>query len=317
MRQIVIVVLLIASVCAGRLGAQSTEEPLNRMKSLLPQLQAAGQTDVARQYAEAVADVIEQAKSNPAAKDRLAREITGLAKRGVSVPSREEKPTPAQTDEFVYAMQLADLLTRVDRQRFLEVVGDILADPQASPLYKSNIFSKVLGTRVALNVTNPNALPAYDKSVLSLAMRFVDRADGFRFTFGDRGTFRIYVNHLIGYSLPGGTLRLVPPMDREKGLAIARSLIASDKFLFVEKEWYMGQVAAFDPQVRQQYVRALKEHIDDPKMSKRLRVQYAEKLADMGELDRKKLDEVRGLPGDPNVLKYEVRSGEQPQPKEK
>jgi hypothetical protein len=282
------------------------------MRGALPPLRVAGQMDVARQYAEAFTHLVEQARSNPAAKGRIASELRELARKDIPAMSKGEKLSPAQTEEFVYAMQLTDILVRVDPQAFLPLSEDLLGDARVSSLYKNSIFSKVLSKRAAIRVADPNALRAYDKGVLSLGMRFVDKADGARFTFGDRADFMSFVHHLIGYEASGVSL---PPIDRERGLQFARAYVAN-KHLFVEKEWYMGQISRFDPQVRQEYVRALKEHMDDPERPKWLRVKYAEKLVDLGELERKKLDELKEMPGDPGVMQYEFDSRQAPEPEE-
>jgi hypothetical protein len=298
-------------VCAGRLSAQSVEESLDRMRAVLPQLRVAGQMDAARQYAEALTHIVEQARSSPAAKGRIASELRELARKDIPAMDKGQKLSPAQTEEFVYAMQLTDILVRVDPRAFPRLSEDLLADARVSALYKNNIFSTVLSKRAAIHVADPNALRDYDKGVLSLGMRFVDEADGARFTFGDRSDFMNFVHHLIGYEASGVSF---PPIDREQGLQFARKYVANKQF-FVEKEWYMGQIARYDPQVRQEYVRALKEHMDDPERSKWLRVQYAKKLVDLGELERKRLDELKEMPGDPGVMKYEFDSRQAPQSK--
>jgi len=276
-----------------------------KMRTLVPELQAAGQMDAAREYADAVNRIIEEARNDPIAKEILTREIASLAMKAEGAPvSKGARLGAAQKEDFVYAMLLLDILTRVDRQTFLALSKDILRDARASSLYKGNIFGKVLGTRLAIHIVDPNALAAYDKGVLSLGLEFLDKEDGFRFTFGDgdRSDFRLFVVHLIGCSFGGLTL---PPIDREKGLAMARSLVGNDRFQFIAKEWYMGQLAAFDPQVRQEYVRQLKDHVRDAKMPKRFRVRYAEKLVEMGELEADELRILKDTPEDPNAFRYE------------
>ncbi|MBP7052243.1 MAG: hypothetical protein KBE65_14620 [Phycisphaerae bacterium] len=303
MRKTTVIISLVMLVCPGRLSAQSVEESLDRMRGLLPQLLVAGQTDATRQYAETLADIIEQARSNPAAKGAVAGKFRELARKEMPAVNERQKLSPAQTEDFVYAMQLVDILVRVDPQAFLSLSEDLLADAKVSSLYKNSIFSRVLSKRAAISVADPNALRAYDKGVLSLGMRFIDEADGARFTFGDRGDFRNFVHHLIGYEASRFPL---PPIDREKGLQFARAYVAK-KQLFVENEWYMGQIARFDPQVRQEYVRALKEHVDNPERPKWVRIEYAEKLVGLGELDRKRLDDLKELPDDAG-MKYEFDS---------
>lgn len=305
MKTILTVIVLAVPVYSECSWAASVQEPLHRLRTLVPELQAAGQMDAAREYADVVNRIIEEARNNPIAKEILMREIASLAMRGEGAPvSKGARLSAAQKEDCVYAMHLLDILTRVDRQMFLALSKDILRDARASSLYKGNIFGKVLGTRLAIHAVDPNALAAYDKGVLSLGLEFLDKEDGFRFTFGDgdRSDFRLFVAHLIGCSSEGLTL---PPIDREKGLAMARSLVGNDRFQFIAKEWYMGQLAAFDPQVRQEYVRQLKDYVRDAKMSKRLRVRYAEKLVEMGELEADELRILKNTAEDPNAFRYE------------
>ncbi len=298
MRQVAGCVGLLVLIWASGLSAQPMEESLRQFRAAVSGMgeinaDSASREEAARRYGAIDEQIRNAIRTDPETKKRVAAEILDQARKRYPEPAVNDGRIhldPNYTADFVYAKMLADTLFRADRPAFLEMCGDMLADSQAADDYKKTTFRDVLSHRFAIQAVDPNSLASYDKAVLSLGMRFMDAKDGFRFTFGDRSDFTGFVMHLIGYS--EGSLK-APPLDRAKGLSIARAFIADKRsipWLISDREWCMDLVVAVDPSAPEEYIRSLKQYIDDAGHDRWRRAKYAKTLVKIGRLDQKVLD---------------------------
>jgi hypothetical protein len=247
--------------------------------------------DAAYRFAEIELQITERMRTDTDFRHRVITEIRSYARERYPTPDATRRPpSEHQIDDFVYMTRLLDLSSRASLDVFVGLSTSILADPDVSGPCKGWLFKRVLSQRFVIRVLDPEGLDAYDKKVVDLGMKYLDKSDGLRLRFGERSLFLEFTRHLIGYEQPGISL---PPMDHEEGLEIARRYMADDRFHFFEREWYMAQVARFDPAIRAEYVQRLKKYVNDANTPGRMRLKYGEKLTSLGALTKQQLEELR------------------------